>query len=128
MERVRGIGGVFLKCTGDRKALLDWYQEHLGIDVEAAWGGFVFKDPGAETEGTTWSIFAADSSYFGAAEARCMVNYKVDDLEAMLAQLRAGGVKVDDKVESSEYGSFGWAWDLEGNKLELWQPPATPPG
>ena len=76
---------------------------------------------------TVWSVFEASSSYFALSTAPFMVNYRVDDLHAMLAQLRAAGCAVDDKVDESEYGKFGWVMDPDGNRLELWQPPATPP-
>jgi catechol 2,3-dioxygenase-like lactoylglutathione lyase family enzyme len=122
MERVRGIGGIFFKAK-DPKALARWYAEHLGVPVEE-WGGgrFVWRehDPRGDAS-TVWSTFRADSDYYPGA---FMVNFRVDDLDAMLAQLRAAGVRVDDKVDDSEYGRFGWAHDPEGNKIELWQPPA----
>lgn len=121
MERARGIGGVFFRSRGDRKALLDWYKTHLGLDVEAAWGGCVFRDPAAEEEGLTWSIFKSDTTYFGGGQF--MINYKVDDLHAMRKQLIDAGVEVLDQVDESEYGKFGWAVDPEGNRFELWQPP-----
>lgn len=124
MKRVTGIGGVFFKAR-DPKALGEWYQRHLGIPVEA-WGGAAFRwaDDNPAGRGTTiWSPFAADTSYFAPGTASFMVNYRVDDLHALLAALRAEGCAVDDKVEESEYGKFGWVVDPEGNKLELWQPP-----
>ena len=124
MQRVRGIGGIFFKAK-DSKALARWYQENLGVPVED-WGGarFVWKehDPAGDAA-TVWSPFKADTEYFAPSTATFMVNYRVDDLDAMLAQLRAAGAKVDDKVEDSEFGRFGWAYDPDGNKIELWQPP-----
>ena len=120
MKRVTGIGGIFFKAR-DPAALGAWYQKHLGIPLEA-WGGAAFRWAG---EGTTiWTPFAADTKYFAPSEAPFMVNYRVDDLHALLAALRAEGCTVDDKVEESEYGKFGWVMDPEGNRLELWQPPA----
>ena len=92
------------------------------------WGGAAFrwKGPGnPEGGGTTvWSPFAADTSYFAPSTATFMINYRVEDLHAVLAALRAEGVQVEEKVDESEYGKFGWVVDPEGNKLELWQPPA----
>ncbi|MGE5666043.1 MAG: VOC family protein [Betaproteobacteria bacterium] len=125
MKRVTGIGGVFFKAK-DPKALAAWYKTHLGIDVEE-WGGAAFRWKGPDNPegiGTTiWSPFAADTSYFSPSTAPFMINYRVEDLHALLAALRAEGVRVEEKVEESEYGKFGWVMDPEGNKLELWQPP-----
>ena len=122
MAKVTGIGGVFFKAK-DPKALAAWYQAHLGINVEA-WGGAAFRwvtdDNPLGIGSTVWSPFPDDTSYFSPSQA---ANYRVDDLHALLAALRAEGCDVDDKVEESEYGKFGWVMDPEGNKLELWQPP-----
>jgi catechol 2,3-dioxygenase-like lactoylglutathione lyase family enzyme len=120
MERVTGIGGVFIRAR-DAAALRAWYAEHLGFEV-GDWGGEQLDwTPGGST---TWSIFEADTGYFGRPEQPYMVNYRVADLDAILAQLRAAGVEVDDRVEDGEFGRFGWAVDPEGNRFELWQPPA----
>jgi predicted enzyme related to lactoylglutathione lyase len=94
--------------------------EHLGIEP-SEWGGQQFDWVAGGS--TTWSVFAADTSYFGRPEQPYMVNFRVADLDGMLAQLRAGGVEVVEEVENSEYGRFGWAYDGEGNRFELWQPP-----
>jgi len=126
MRRVTGIGGIFFKSR-DPQALSAWYQRHLGIDV-ADWGGAVFewRQP-TNPDGigsTTWSPFPADTGYFAPSPAPFMVNYRVEDLETLLPLLRAEGVEVSEAIEESEYGKFAWAFDPEGNKLELWQPPA----
>jgi len=126
MKRVTGIGGIFFKAR-DPKALGAWYKTHLGIDVQP-WGGAAFRWNGPDNPGgagtTAWNPFAADTDYFAPSQAPFMVNYRVADLHALLAALRAEGVQVEDKVEESEYGKFGWAVDPEGNKFELWEPPA----
>lgn len=122
MERVQGIGGVFLRARGDRQKLLEWYRDNLGIDLQD-WGGTVLEDDGTLGNGLTWSIFKSDTTYFGPPNNQSMINYKVRNLKKMLAQLRKAGVEVDEKTESSEYGHFGWATDPEGNRFELWQPP-----
>ena len=126
MKRVTGIGGVFFLAK-DPDALRTWYRKHLGIEVEE-WGGFAFRWASPENPGgtgtTVWSIFPETSKYLAPGTARFMVNYRVDDLHAVLAALRAEGCAVDDKVDESEFGKFGWVVDPEGNKLELWQPPA----
>jgi predicted enzyme related to lactoylglutathione lyase len=121
MERVTGIGGVFLKAK-DRKALLAWYGRCLGIQPAADFDGMVFRWAGSQEGTTTWALFPADTEYFGSGASGAMVNYRVEDLDRMLAQLREAGVDVDPRVEESEYGRFGWATDPEGNRIELWQP------
>jgi predicted enzyme related to lactoylglutathione lyase len=124
-DRATGIGGIFFKAR-DPAALAEWYRVHLGLPVEP-WGGAALRWAGEHNPagvGTTvWSPFKADTQYFAPSEASFMVNYRVADLHAVLAALRAEGCDVDDKVEESEYGKFGWVIDPEGNKLELWQPP-----
>jgi catechol 2,3-dioxygenase-like lactoylglutathione lyase family enzyme len=125
MKRVIGIGGVFFKAKNPEK-LREWYREHLGFDLEE-WGGVVFQPSGAsdanENEKTVWSLFPDDSTYFAPSTQAFMINYRVDDLYALLAQLRIEGCAVDDKVDDSDYGKFGWVMDPEGNRVELWQPP-----
>jgi len=120
MERITGIGGVFFKAR-DPIALAAWYREQLGIPVE---NGVTYGTlaSGVVGEKTVWSAFPSDTEYFGAGPASFMVNYRVRDLDAMLAQLRAAGAVVDDRVEDYDYGRFGWASDPEGNRFELWQP------
>jgi len=123
MKRVTGIGGIFFSAK-DPKALGAWYKQHLGIDVQV-WGGAAFdwsEEARAPDGGVTaWSI--GDGSNFAPGKS-FMVNYRVHDLDALLAALRAEGCNVLDKVDDSEYGKFGWVVDPEGNKVELWQPPA----
>lgn len=121
MERVTGIGGVFQRASGPGAKLRDWYTEHLGIEV-TEWGAKPFDwTPGGSS---IWAAFDHDTEYFGRPDQEFMVNFRVADLDAMLAQLRAGGVEVIDTIDESEYGRFGWAVDPEGNRFELWQPPA----
>ena len=120
MERVTGIGGVFLRAR-DAAALREWYARHLGVEV-SEWGGQQFHwSPGGST---TWAVFEAGSDYFGDRGQGHMINFRVADLDAMLAQLRAAGVEVVDEIQEHEFGRFGWAVDGEGNRIELWQPPA----
>jgi predicted enzyme related to lactoylglutathione lyase len=125
MRRVTGIGGIFMTAQNP-KALCDWYKLHLGIDVQD-WGGAAFSwadAAGTPTGGTTiWSVGPADGQHFAPSRSAFMVNYRVDDLDALLKALRDEGCNVLDKTEASAYGKFGWVIDLEGNKLELWQPP-----
>ena len=120
MERVLGLGGLFFKAR-DPKALAAWYRQHLGLPVEEGQTHGVLVSSGAG-EQTVWSTFPADTTYFGSGPVPFMVNYRVRDLDAMLAQLRGAGAQVEDRVEDHEYGRFGWAVDPEGNRFELWQP------
>ncbi len=120
MERVRGVRGVFFKAR-DPKGLATWYRDHLGIPVTEGQTYAAFESGGPEGQ-TVWSTFPMDTEYFGPGSSALMVNYRVDDLDAMLAQLRRAGVEVDDRVEESDYGRFGWAVDPEGNRFELWEP------
>lgn len=126
MKRVTGIGGIFFKAK-DAAALREWYRRHLGIAIEE-WGGTAFRwtdADGKPFDGTTvWNIFEGGSDYFAPSASPFMVNYRVEDLHALLKVLREEGCDVQDKVEESEYGKFGWVVDPEGNKIELWQPPA----
>lgn len=123
MKRVTGFGGIFFKAR-DPKALAAWYREHLGLNVDD-WGGAVFQWADDSPTGTTvWSPFKHDTEYFAPGTASFMMNFRVADLHALLAALRAEGCEVMDAVEESEYGKFGWVLDPEGNKLELWEPPA----
>lgn len=125
MKRVTGIGGIFFSAK-DPVALRAWYQRHLGIDVQA-WGGaaFTWADVmGAPMKGTTiWSVGGAEGAPFAPSTAPFMVNYRVDDLAALLQALRDEGCHVLEKTDDSEYGKFGWVIDPEGHKVELWQPP-----
>ena len=126
MAKVTGIGGVFLKCRGDSAALAAWYQTHLGLPLET-WGGAILRwpDDKAEDQGlTVWSLADKDSQWFSPSDSAFMINYRVDDLDALLAVLREEGCNVVDKTETSEQGKFGWVIDPDGNKVELWQPPA----
>ncbi|QJD92734.1 VOC family protein [Duganella dendranthematis] len=120
MKRVTGIGGIFFQAK-DPVALRAWYQKHLGIDVQV-WGGAAFTWQGSET--TIWSIGESGGDHFAPSTAPFMINYRVDDLSALLQALREEGCQVLDKTDDSEYGKFGWVVDPEGNKVELWQPPA----
>jgi predicted enzyme related to lactoylglutathione lyase len=122
MARVTGIGGVFLRSP-DPKALTKWYADHLGLPV-TEWGvSFEWKDevpPG--TGATAWSTFPDDTKYFGDDPRSVMIDYRVDDLDALLENLAAAGVWIDPKRDNSDFGKFAWIKDCDGNRLELWQP------
>jgi len=127
MARVTGIGGVFFKSR-DPKALTAWYAEHLGVQLNE-WGGAAFdwSDEVPPTTGTTaWSIFPESTKHFGPGNASgpqtAMINYRVDDLDGLLAKLSAAGVTIDPKRDEAGFGKFAWITDPEGNRVELWQP------
>ncbi len=125
MKRVTGIGGIFFKAN-DAPMLRAWYKQHLGIDVQT-WGGASF--PWTDTEGnpvagtSAWLINSQESKHFAPSSASFMVNYRVDDLYALVTALKEEGCNVLDNIDESEYGKFAWVIDPEGNKVELWQPP-----
>ena len=125
MAKVTGIGGVFFK-SADPQALTEWYTEHLGLPVDDEgfvvlwWGG----DRGLEAEGSTvWGPFPQDTTSFEWPEGKqWMINYRVDDLDEMLEELRAKGVDCADDAFEDMNGRFGHCWDPEGNRIQLWQP------
>ena len=123
--RVLGIGGIFFK-SDDPKALQAWYQKHLNITPDAD-GYVTFKWKSREDQArdhyTVWAPFPSDTKYFQPSQSPFMVNYIVDDLDAVLQRLRDAGAEVDEKVEELEYGRFGWAMDPQGNRIELVEPP-----
>jgi predicted enzyme related to lactoylglutathione lyase len=118
MERVLGIGGIFFRSERPDE-LRAWYAQHLGVELQP-YGGVTFRAEAGDV--TIWHAFEGDTDYFPREQA-AMLNYRVRNLDAMVAQLRAGGVEVRDAVEESEHGRFGWATDPEGRLLELWEPP-----
>ena len=124
MAKVTGIGGVFFKTKGDRAALAAWYQKHLGMPMES-FGGAILRwpDDPAEDKGlTVWHVADNKSQWFSPSDSSFMINYRVDDLRELLAQLEAGGVEVISGPESHENGRFAWIMDPDGNKVELWEP------
>ncbi|MFC3031384.1 VOC family protein [Pseudoalteromonas fenneropenaei] len=124
MAKVTGIGGVFLKCKGDSGELAAWYEKHLGMQLES-FGGAVLRwpDDKVNDEGmTVWALASKDSLWFSPSESSFMINYRVDDLVELLAQLQAEGIEAIGGPESHENGKFAWIMDPDGNKVELWQP------
>lgn len=124
MAKVTGIGGVFFLSNHDHQALSAWYQKHLGIPLEP-WGGAVLRWPDdvAEDKGATvWNVADKESQWFQPSTARFMINYRVDDLVALVAQLKSAGIELIKGPESHENGKFAWLLDPEGNKVELWEP------
>lgn len=127
MKRVTGLGGFFFK-SNDPASLYQWYERHLGIKQENAGAGVTFDwrdaaDP--EKTGTTvWAVFPQSTKYFEPSKSSFMMNFRVEDLDALLAALRAEGVQIDPKVEEHAYGKFAWILDPDGNRIELWEPPS----
>src|SRR3954447_9510105 len=124
--RVLGLGGVFIRAR-DPAALSAWYREHLGFDVQDFGGSFgaIFTFAEREPGYQLWTAFPADTAQFGDLAQPQMLNFRVADLDGLLAQLRAGGVTVDEEVKRSDFGAFGWCVDGEGNRAELWQAPGA---
>jgi predicted enzyme related to lactoylglutathione lyase len=120
-KRVTGIGGLFFK-TANPKATKDWYKNHLGFNTDD-WGcTFWTKDEKGNKCSTQWSPFAKDTTYFEPSKKDFMFNYRVENLVELLEELKKEGVTVIDKIEEYDYGKFGWIVDLDGNKIELWEP------
>ncbi len=123
LKRVTGIGGIFFKCKDPGKVRA-WYQEHLGLNVNQYGAVFEWRQ-GADTlkKGfTQWSPFGEKASYFAPSDKDFMINYRVADLDGLLVQLKKEGVTIVDKVEAARYGKFVHIMDIEGNKIELWEP------
>ena len=121
--RILGIGGIFFK-SANPKQTREWYSQHLGLADKG--GGFMMpwreKDNSEKEHVTVWSVFPANTKYFEPGQAAFMVNYIVDDLDALLERLQKQGVKIDPKRQNEDYGRFAWIYDPDGNKIELWQP------
>ncbi len=120
-NRVTGIGGVFFK-TKDPMAIKEWYNKHLGLNTDQ-WGcTFWWKDNEGNDCSTQWSPFKEDTTYFEPSKKDFMMNFRVKNLEELLETLKGEGVTVIDEIQKVEEGKFGWIVDLEGNKIELWEP------
>ncbi len=129
MRRVTGLGGVFFKANDPNK-LYEWYEKHLGLKREEGSVNFGWrdKDDAEEIGMTVWALFPKDTKYFDPSRAGLMVNYRVENLDALLDVLRKEGVEIDPKREDYDYGRFAWIMDPEGNRIELWEPPKAAPG
>jgi catechol 2,3-dioxygenase-like lactoylglutathione lyase family enzyme len=122
MPKITGVGGIFFK-SDDPEKLYAWYEKNLGFVRKDGGVTFRWRD-GRDAEALTiWSIFPKQSEYFSPSVSSFMINYRVDDLDGLLDELRAKGVEIDPKREDHEYGRFAWLTDPDGNKIELWQPP-----
>lgn len=126
LKRVTGIGGIFFKCK-DPKKLREWYKIHLGLNTNQYGCVFEWYQGADSTQKgfTQWSPFTETTKYFNPSTKDYMINYRVADMDALVTQLRLEGVTILDSVETYDYGKFVHIQDLEGNKLELWQPNDT---
>ena len=124
MKKVTGIGGIFFKCEAP-KAMNEWYEKNLGIPL-ANHGMFEWRDveKPEKTGYTVWSTFPAGTKYFDPSKKDFMINYRVENIEGLVVELKKAGVTVLDEIADSEYGKFVHILDPEGNKIELFEPPA----
>ena len=125
MAKVIGFGGLFYKAR-DPQEMRAWYAQHLGMQIDE-YGMANFAEDEKRPGSTVWSLFAHDTKYFAPSDKPFMLNFRVDDLDALLVNLRSSGAQVDARVDNHAYGKFGWVMDPEGNRIELWQPPAIDP-
>lgn len=126
MKRVTGIGGLFFKSAHPEQ-LYKWYEKHLGIQRTADGSGATFEwrdaDDPQQKGMTIWSVFPHTTKYFGAGNSSFMINYRVENLDALLDALKDEGVQIDPHREDTDYGRFAWIIDPDGNRIELWEPP-----
>ncbi len=120
-KRVTGFGGFFFKSENPQ-AINEWYKTHLGLPANPYGCTFRWKDENGKDAATQWSPFDANTKYFEPSEKPYMMNFRVADLETLLAALKEEGVTIVGEMESHDYGKFGWILDPEGNKIELWEP------
>ena len=121
MKRVTGLGGIFFK-TKDPQAIKQWYGKHLGLPVDDYGCSFWWKDKEGNDCSTQWSPFKEGTTYFRPSEKEFMINFRVANLVELLKVLKEEGVTVVGEIEEYDYGKFEWIIDLEGNKIELWEP------
>ena len=123
VKKVTGIGGIFFKCK-DPKQVREWYKTHLGIDAGQYGANFKWRQDADSTKkgSTQWAPFSETTKYFDPSTKDFMINYRVGNLEALVEQLKSEGVTIVDKIEGSDYGKFVHIIDVEGNKIELWEP------
>jgi predicted enzyme related to lactoylglutathione lyase len=123
MKRVTGIGGIFFKCK-DPKKLREWYQTHLGLNTNQYGSVFEWYQGADSTKKgfSQWSPFRETTKYFEPSTKEFMINYRVENLEALVAELKKEGVTLTDTIQTVDYGKFVHIMDIEGNKIELWEP------
>jgi predicted enzyme related to lactoylglutathione lyase len=123
MKRVTGIGGIFFKCK-DPKKITEWYKKHLGLDTNPYGASFEwYESPNSTKKAQTqWTPFAEATNYFEPSTKDFMINYRVENLERLVEELKKEGVTILDKIETFSYGRFVHILDGEGNKIQLWEP------
>lgn len=123
MKKVKGIGGIFFKCK-DPEKVKDWYREHLGMNTDEYGTNFVSRDDDEPSVKTflQWSPFSDKTDYFSPGEKDFMINYRVEDLSALIEELKTEGVKIIHEIKEYPYGKFAQIMDIEGNQIELWEP------
>ncbi|HEY8928091.1 MAG TPA: VOC family protein [Mucilaginibacter sp.] len=122
MKKVTGLGGIFFKCD-DPKKMKEWYVTNLGLPATEYGVNFEWREVDKDVTGSTvWSTFPSNTKYFEPSTKDFMINYRVEDLEGLVEQLKKDGVTVVDEIASYEYGKFVHILDPEGNKIELWEP------
>ena len=123
MKKVTSVGGVFFKCKNPQ-AQMEWYQKHLGLVMDKYGTSFEWRhSDNKEQKGfTAWSPFENETDYFGDAAQQYMINYRVENLDALVEELKKEGVTIVDEPEHFEYGKFVHILDGEGNRIELWEP------
>ncbi len=126
MAKVLGLGGIFFKSSNP-ESLAKWYQKWLHMEMAYPYGANFKKETLPAYGYQVWAPFKQESDYFSPGNQTYMFNLIVDDLDAILAQLKPSGCLIMPETERGEYGSFGWFVDPEGNKVELWQPPEKAP-
>ncbi|WCT10532.1 VOC family protein [Mucilaginibacter jinjuensis] len=123
MKKVTGIGGIFFKCD-DPKAMNEWYTKNLGLENKGYGATFDWRedeDP-SKKGSTTWSTFPQDTKHFNPSTKPFMINYRVENLVDLLAELKKDNVTIVDEIAEYEYGKFAHILDPEGNMIELWEP------
>lgn len=121
-KKVKGIGGVFFKCKNPQK-VKEWYSKHLGLKTDEYGAMFEFKEVDKDEKAyLQWSPFSSETKYFEPSEKEFMINYRVEDIEGLVEILKSEGVTILDEIASYDYGKFVHIMDIEGNKIELWEP------
>lgn len=122
MKKVTGIGGIFFKCK-DSKQMKEWYKQHLGLDTNDYGASFEWKELDSDKKASTqWAPFSETTKYFDPSTKEFMINYRVENLEQLVEELKKEGVTILDEIAVYDYGKFVHIMDIEGNKIELWEP------